>query len=97
MSPRSTLKSCGSSSIDVRRSKRPIGVIRGSSRDLEHRPVRFVLRLERGLQALGVLHHRAELEHAEPAAVQAVALLAEKNRARARRGDGHGGDERAAG
>ena len=75
MSPRSTLNSCGSSSIDVRRShaaeRRDARIVR----DLEDGPLRFVLRLERRLQALGVRHHRAELEHAEAPAVEAVALL----------------------
>ena len=38
MSPVSTLKSCGNSSIDQRRRNRPIGVTRGSSRILKIAP-----------------------------------------------------------
>ena len=38
MSPRSTLSSCGSSSIDVRRMMRPSGVMRGSRAILKTGP-----------------------------------------------------------
>ena len=38
ISPRRTLKSCGSSSIELRRRNFPTGVIRGIIPDFEHRP-----------------------------------------------------------
>ena len=69
--PSSTLNSCGSSSSEVRRRKRPKRVIRGSSR--------------RGLRhhrAVLANRHATELVDSDFLAVQAVAALAEQNRSR---------------
>ncbi len=59
---------------------RPMGVIRGSWRILEHRPVLLVEGLEGGAPGLGVDHHRAELQHVEGAAVEAHPPLAVEDR-----------------
>src|SRR5229473_1227604 len=66
MSPRSTLMSCGSSSMEYFRRMAPTRVTRGSFRILNTGPLR-------------VLDHRAELEHLEGLAVQPAPQLTEEH------------------
>ena len=65
MSPRSTFKSCGNSSIDVLRNSRPSRRHPRIVPDLEHRAVRLVLCFQRRLQLFRVGDHRPELVHPE--------------------------------
>ena len=80
ISPRSTLTSCGSSSSEKRRSRRPTGVRRGSSRILNSAPGGLVELFEVGLALLGVGVHRAELQARERPLADAAAHRAEQDR-----------------
>ena len=65
ISPRSTLTSCGSSSMLVRRSSRPTRVTRGSALSLNIGVGELVEGDEIRQPRLGIAHHRPELEHLE--------------------------------
>ena len=82
ISPLMTLSSCGSSSRLVWRRKRPIGVTRGSSLELEvalpFGPRRGLVGQQPGQDLVGVRHHGAELAALEQLAVPADAVVAEQ-------------------
>ena len=75
MLPISTLKNCGSSSIDSRRIARPTGVIARVVADLEDRSVVDVLLGVLVPTGVSVPIHRAELHHAERLAAPTDPLL----------------------
>ncbi len=81
ISPCSTFQSCGSSSMLVRRRRRPMGVIRGSFGHLERGvALHLVVLAQVGPTGVRVAGHRPELDDLERATVEPRARLAEEDR-----------------
>ena len=77
-----------------RRSSRPTRVTRGSAADLEQHAADALVESGQASNLLvGVVDHRAELDHLERLAVQADALRAVEHRPLAGQLDGDGGDD----
>ena len=87
ISPRSTLKNCGSSSSDVPPQQPTDGSDPRILADFEHRATGFVTGFQLRLPLLSIQHHRAELVHTKPAFTQPVTFLREKSRTGARQPD----------
>ena len=87
MSPSSTLRRFGSSSMLVRRRKLPSGCSRGSLRILKTGPSTSLRCITLWRIVVRAVDHRAQLEHLEAPPVHADALLREERRAAGDAGD----------